>query len=41
MKDLVLRTYLQHLIDVTNDEHYEMFRHKHLAGFSLEDSVKR
>eukprot|EP00045_Choanoeca_perplexa_P008404 m.77673 g.77673 ORF g.77673 m.77673 type:complete len:417 (+) comp14481_c0_seq2:117-1367(+) len=41
MKDLVLRTYLQHLIDVTNDVHYEQFRHKHLAGFSLEDSVKR
>eukprot|EP00730_Choanoeca_flexa_P015863 TRINITY_DN7380_c0_g1_i3.p1 TRINITY_DN7380_c0_g1~~TRINITY_DN7380_c0_g1_i3.p1 ORF type:complete len:417 (+),score=119.87 TRINITY_DN7380_c0_g1_i3:121-1371(+) len=41
MKDLVLRTYLQNLIDVTNDVHYEQFRQKHLAGFSLEDSVKR
>jgi len=32
---------MQDLIDTTNDVHYEHFRVKYLAGFSLEDSMKR
>ncbi|EDQ86981.1 uncharacterized protein MONBRDRAFT_27671 [Monosiga brevicollis MX1] len=41
LRDLVLRTYLQNLIDTTNDSHYEKFRAEHLSGISFSESMKR
>lgn len=32
---------MQHLIDVTNDVHYERYRSNKLAGLSLTTSMKR
>eukprot|EP01147_Barroeca_monosierra_P007357 gene7357-505_t len=39
LRDLIIRTYMQELIDTTNDLHYENFRAERLASLSLDTSA--